>query len=50
MLALSLLLLLFSMVLIYAAYTGKSIGSLLTGGLDLSGSYKPREVPPEDDK
>lgn len=44
MLALSLLLLLASMVLLYAAFTGKSVGSLLTGGLDLSGSYVPKKA------
>jgi len=43
MLALSLLLLLTSVVLLYAAFTGKSVGSLLTGGLDLSGSYTPKK-------
>lgn len=48
MLALSLLLLLASMVLIYAAYTGNSVGSLLTGGLNLSGSYTPKEATTND--
>ena len=42
MLALALLLILAAVVLIYAAYTGKSVGSLLSGGLNLSGSYKPK--------
>jgi len=46
MLALSLLLLLASLILIYAAYTGKSVGSLLSGGLDLSSSYTPKEATP----
>lgn len=41
MLALALLLILAAVVLIYAAYTGNSVGSLLTGGLNLTGSYGP---------
>lgn len=44
MLALSLLLLLASVILIYAAYTGNSPGSLLSGGLNLSGSYTPKKA------
>jgi len=42
MLALALLLILVSVILIYAAYTGNSVGSLLSGGLNLSGSYTPK--------
>lgn len=48
MLALALLLILAAVVMIYAAYTGKSIGSLLSGGLDLSGRYTPKEPAPNE--